>query len=620
MRIVEQHPLDKLPKIERTADRDIRLRGYLAMEIEDALTARRTVEKVWNEARRQYNAIPKRPMREVPVPNSPNVEIPLGAILADDLYSQATDALFTASPLVTVRAVDPKFVEHAKSLQDWINWLVANELELRYAVNTALLDDTQLGTGVFYIPFVEETKKDKVFKVTYRAPRIFAHAIEDVIIPPGSRGDIQRDRWVGLRFWYTQGELEERSRKRGWDIEGMLPTAQFDLVRLQHERKANMRGAQLWREVYEVVEVYAYYDYDEDGLDEDLLITWDRTSQRILALSFNPYDRRPIEVMRYQLRSQLPYGIGVMEMVQPFQEEVTELHNYTTLNIFLANARIFAVKSGAIEDTLEITPGRTIKINTDDVRNAIVDLKLSEVYPSAFQAQSSGMMLAERRVGTSGAAGMLAKGGSRTPGVTALSLLQQVNRRFAPAFDGMRETTAAAVRQAVNRYRERIRAGDRQVEEHIVETMDRERAALIMDLLNLDDFERSVTVELTASSASINREADRQNAILVSNLMGQYYQQIASLALQAAQQNVPDNVREILVEAAKKGTELMDRTLRTFEYVRDPKTLLIDPNKVEASVMTPPAPDVLTQIAQAIAQQGGEQAPQLPAPGFSGVA
>ena len=188
MRLVERHPIDKIPRIARSRENDQRLEAFLSMEIEDALTARRTIDKIWNEARRQYNGVPKRPMREVPVPNAPNVEVTLGAILSDDICAQAMDTLFTASPLITVRPTGPLWVEHGKDCQDWINWLSANELDLRAAVNNTLVDDTQLGTGVYYIPFVEQTKKDKIFRVTYRSPRIMAIAPEDWVVPPGSRG------------------------------------------------------------------------------------------------------------------------------------------------------------------------------------------------------------------------------------------------------------------------------------------------------------------------------------------------------------------------------------------------------------------------------------------------
>jgi hypothetical protein len=622
MRILERHPIEKLPKIERSAERDGLLSAFLTIELEDALTARRTVDKVWNEARRQYNGVPKRPIREVPVPNAPNIEVTVGAILADDIYSMATDALFTASPLVTVRPVTPDYVEHAKAFQDWINWLVTNELGLRSAVNNAFLDDTQLGTGAYYIPFIEQTKKDRVFKVTYRSPRIFAVSPEDLIIPPGSRGDIQRDRWAAIRFWFTKGEMEERARERGWDITGMLPTAQFDLVRLQHERKANMRGAMLWREVFEVVEVYCYFDYDGDGLEEDLLVSFDRTSRKILSVSFNPYDTRPIEVMRYQLRSHLPYGLGVMEMVQPFQEEMTELHTANLLNTFLANARLWAVAESAYpNDTMEIMPGSVKKFITDDIRKAIAPLQMAEVYPSATIAQQAAMSLAERRIGTQGAAGFMAKGGSRTPGVTAMSLLQQANRRFAPAFDDMREKTGAAVRQAVFRYRERIRMNDKEVEQHIVDVMGDERALLITELMRSVEIENALALELTASTASVNREADRQNAILLSQLLGGYYQQTAALAMQAAASGLPPEVRALLLDIANKGKEMMDRTIRTFDQVRDPNTFLLDTKAVETA-LTAQQPDaggaVLAQILQSLGGQPPED--QAPQESFAGVA
>lgn len=571
------------------------------MEVEDAFTARRPLERVFNEARRQYSGVPKRAIREVPVPNAPNIEIPLGAILADDIYSQASDTLFTASPLVTVRqVVDDTWLEHAKDAQVWVNWLAANELDLHSAVNAALLDDTQLGTGVLYIPWINQSKKDRVYHVRYRSPKVVAIAPEDLILPPGSRGNLQLDRWVAVRFWYSKGELEERALKLGWDTSGASPVAQFDLVRMQHERKANLRGTPMWREVYEVLEVYCYFDYDGDGLEEDLLVTFDRASRTLLNVSYNPYDVRPLEVMRYQLRSHLPYGLGVLEMTQPFQEEVTELHNYTILNIFLASAKVWVARDGAVPNKFEIYPGKAIKVNAEDVRSALMELKMSEVYPSAFQAQAGALQLAERRIGTSGAAGMLAKGGSRTPGVTALSLLQQVNRRFSPAFADMRHATAAAIKQAVYRYRERLLARDAEVEDHIISVMGTERGQRIIELLTISDFERNVVVEMTASTAQVNREADRQNAIMISQLMQGYYQQTVALTLQAATQPMPPEMRTLLMDVAKKGTELMDRALRTFDQVRDPNTLLVDLTKVEATLNTA---DELQAQAEAFAAQ-----------------
>jgi len=628
VRVVTLHPTNKLPSIVRSDERDKLLSERLTQDIEDGLLTRRPVDKVWIEARRQYAAIPKRPVRETPIPNAPNIEVPVGAILADDIYAQATDTLFTASPLLTVRSVNEAWIDHAKAFQGWVNWLVANELNLRDAANTAILDVTQLGTGFYYVPFVEETRKTKVHEVTHRHPRIFPMSPEDVILPSGSRGEIQRDRFVGLRFWYTKGELEERAKLRGWNIEGVQQTAQLDMVRMQHEARAGLRtGDQLWRLVYEIVEVYCYFDYDGDGLDEDLLVTFDRNSRKILAVQFNPYDTRPLEIARYQLRPHLPYGIGIMEMVQPFQEEVTELHCATILNVLLANARMWVANHNEIPETIEIYPSKVVKVN-GDVNTALKELKMSEVYPSAFQAQTMGLSLAERRVGTSGQAGMAAKGGSRTPGVTALSLLQQVNRRFAPAFADMREATGGAVRQAVWRIAERVKSGDKQVSQHIIDVLGSEDGEMVLDILRTDDFERAIAIEFTASTASINREADRQNALLLVNMLGQYYMQSAALVEKAADPNTPESVRAVLAEIAKKGTEMMDRTIRTFEQVRDPRAFLVNATGMIEQAGAEAAAQVQAAVMQQlVAAQGGAggmpgqpQAPPLPAPGFAGVA
>lgn len=643
MRSIELHPKGKGPKIVRNDHRDGLLSEFLTIDLEDALTARMGIDRAWIEARRQYNAVPKRPVREVPVPNAPNIEIPIGAIIADDIYAQATDTLFTASPLVTVRACAEEYVEPAKAMQVWVDWLVANDIGLVASLNTAILDCAQLGTGFLYIPYIEDTKKTKVYDVTYRHAQIFAISPEDVILPPGARDDLQRTRFIGVRFWLTKSELEERARIRKWDIAGVQPTAKIDMVRLAHEHKSGMKtGGQLWRLLYEIVEVYCYFDYDGDGIDEDLLVVFDRNSRKIIKVEYNPYDTRPIEVMRYQLRPHLPYGLGIMEMVQPFQEEVTEIHCATVLNIFLANARMWIAAKSAFPESVEIHPGKVLHAEggVDDVRKAIAELKMSEVYPSAFQSQAMGMQLAERRIGTTGQSAAMSKGGSRVPGVTMLSMLQQVNRRFAPAFKDIREASGRSVVQAVWRISERVKAGDQKAIQGIVDVVGQTNADLIMVLLKLKDFTHAVAVEFTASSASVNKEADRQNAMVLNNMLGQYYQQAVAITTQAADPNTPPAVRELLIDLAKKGTELMDRTVRTFEMIRDPKAFLVKPDIIETAVADAEAQsEAITQAqAMATAMQGmsaqaglptggqtdetGALVPDLPepTPGFSGVA
>lgn len=616
MRLLQLHPGNRAANLSRTDDRDRRLAEWLEQELIASTTARKPLEAAWIEANRQYESVPQRLVRDVPVPNAPNIEIPVGAILTDDLYAQATDTLFTASPLVTVRPTNEMWVEHAKAMQMWLDLLVSTELDIVNAANTAMLDDVKLGTGVYYIPFVENVKKGKVHRVTDRGPRVFAISPEDYFVPHGSRGNMQSDLWVGLRFWYTKGEMEERARARQWDLDGVEAVAKFDLVRRQSAEFAKMRStAPTFREVFEVFEVYAYYDYDEDGYEEDLLITFDRPSRTILDVKFNPYDTRPIEPMRYQRRGHLPFGLGVMEMSQPLQLTVTELWNANQLNVFLANAKHWVADENALtEDSLVIYPGKVTKVRGGDVSKAMAELSMSEVHPSALIGVQQAIQFAERRVGTAGASGILASGGNRTPGVTALSVLQQVNRRFAPAFNDMRDVTGRAVVQAVMRVRERLKAGDQRLVASIQNQLDMESARLVIEVLREPNFEQTMQIQFTASSASINREADRQNALLLTQLLGAYYQRTVELATIAAQPDTPPNVQQVLLDVAARGTELMDRTIRTFEQVRDPQAFLVKLEEA-AGALTPQQPDVLSALIEAAGAQQG-----APEPPFAGVA
>jgi hypothetical protein len=573
-RKVERHP-ERIPKLERTAERDTKLRQWLSFEIEAALSARHRLEAVWREARRQYAGMPRLPVRTNPIPNAPNIEIPVGAIAADSIYSAAIDALFTASPLLIVRGTEPKWREHAKAMQVWVNWMAEHELELRRAVENTFLDNTQLGTAAYYVPYSETKRKTDIHRTIQSGPRMVAVAPEDLILPGTARDSIHDSRWAGIRFYYTPVEVRDRAKHNpSWDISKAMPVATVNLVRAQREEFANVRSGLTVKEQFEFIDIYAYFDYDEDGEDEDLLITWDRSSNSLISVTFNPYDKRPLEKMVYQARAHAPYGMGVMEMIQPFQEEASELHNYKILNSMLANARLYISEVGnGVDESQEFWPSMVLQVNDITKFQA---LAMADTTANLSVFEESGMRLAEQRVGLRGELSLLAKGGSRTPATTSLALLQQTNRRFTPSFDQMRLTSAAAVRQAVLRYSERAKLGDKTVRKHFKQVLGEDAAELVWEVLRRPDFEESVFITFTASSATVSRETDRQNALLLMNTMDQQHQRIAELVQIAANPETPEPLRRAVIKMIEAKNEMFDKLLRTFELVRDPGLFVAD--------------------------------------------
>lgn len=573
MRRIEQHPVR--PRLERSDERDKKLAGWLQTELTGAFSARYRLEGVFREARRQYEGVPRQAVRNSPIPNAPNIEIPVGAIATDSIYAAALDALFTANPLLIARPLDKRFVDHAKAIQRYANWSATNEVGLRRAVNNAFLDNCQLGTAAYYIPFVENIRKTDIHRVIQRRPMVLPIAPENIIVPHSASGNLQEERWVGLRFWYTETEVRDRAKANpAWDISKAMPTSHVDWVTDQRAQAGHVSVTGVVRKLFEFVDIYCYFDYDGDGEDEDLLVTWDRSSGTIVAVGFNPYDRRPIEAMRYQARAHLFYGIGIMEMLQPFQAEATELHNFKILNAMLANARHWvATGSSGVSESMEVWPNKvTIVNNVDDIK----ELRMSDVFPQLPMFEQGAMGLAEQRVGLKGELSLIARGGSRTPATTALSLLQQTNRRFTSAFDEMRLATAAALRQTLWRWSERIKARDREAREHFTRVLGEDDGNLVIRLLEMDDFEEAVAVEFTAASATVSRESDRQNAILLMNAMDAQHQQIIALLQLSQDPNTPEPVRQAAIKMAQAKNEMWDRTLRTFDQVRDPSTFIAD--------------------------------------------
>jgi len=599
-----------------SAEQREQLTTWLTQDLEDAISTRTQQDILWSELLRMYEGVPSKPVRDVPIPNAPNLEVPLGAIAADAIYAQALDTLFQISPVVTARPLDGRYVKHAKAMQRFIDWGTNNEWGLRQAVTHALLDNTQLGTGVYYVPWIEKKRKTPLGeRTTQNSPVIRTVPVEDFFVPGSSPQSVHDARWIAVRHWLTKPELQQRAIALGWDIEGVTTTAARDSVRTRRELLARTKDSgEADRELYEVFDAYMHYDIDGDGIPEDLLVTFDRTSRTILRVVPNPFDRsRPFEVMQYQPRPHLFYGMGVVELLKPFQAEASEIHNQRVLNMMLANCRMWVGKEGHINESMEVWPSKII--TTPDPKNDFIGLQMADVYPSSERAEALVNGYGERRVGLNdlqqGQPGNL---GNRTPATTALSVLQAVNQRFAPAFEGMRHATAAAVRQCLYRYQERALLDDKVVEGRLQRVLGIEDATLVLEVLRDREFDDSMAIEMTANSATINKDADRQNAIQLMGMLTSYYEQVLGLTQLLVQPGLPPPVMVAGQKILDAAAEAVDRTIRTFDQVRDSgafvlrsEDILGRPQEPQAQQLPPEQAELGALMQQFSAAQQAQQ-------------
>lgn len=609
--------------LQRKLSLDKRLCRHFQQEIEDALSARQQYDQDILEALRQYEGVPRNPYRSTPIEDSPNIEITLGAIATDTLYAQAITTIFSVNPILTISATKESQVKQAQALQDFCNWGVENEFGLRAAAEHAVMDVVQLGTGAIYTPYIEVIRKTQTRKIIDRGPKIQAVPIENLILPGGHTGDVNSAPWVAIRMYMTQAEVKARAMlpdeyRERWQLDRrtlqpFIPCASMSEVQLQRELMSRTTSASTLRKMYEVFAVFATYDYDKDGEDEEIMFFWDRSSNTVSWVDYTPHDYRPINKEVYQIRAHCWNGLGVMKMLANYEEEITQAHNDKATNVKLANFKVWGIKeSVAHEDVLTAIPNRMIPLQ--DPAHDLVALNMGEVYPSEGVYEATTLNLAERRVGLSdlGVPRPSQVLGTRTPATTTAAVLQAGNSRFAPAFDNIRRLLTDGVKQCLWRYHERLLTEPTggPAERNIRAVLGQPRADLVIALLKEDDFLQSSNVELTASNASINRDADRQNSILLANFMGAWGEKILQLISIASQPQTPEPVREAAKKLAIAASAIAERTVRTFDQIRDPSRYIVDvESELDSAVDI--QPNALQSLLGLMAPQPGAGAPTM---------
>jgi len=557
------------------------LEGWLTREIEDAFSSRARLESMWNECFAMYEALPRTEARNMPIENAPNIEVPIGMMASDIFYSTSLQTIFSVSPVVSINIAPGRedLAEHKKVFEDFVDWGVRNEFELRQAADHAILDTVQLGTGAYYIPWIVDRKKTKVQQIIGVKPRIHAWPIEDVIVQGGSTVNLQNMQFVGLRSYLTEHQVALGRDLFDWDISRVAQAASVGWVKNTRERLGKTSDRKAAGNIFEFIDCYCFYDIDGDGFEEDLLVTFDRTSHSAVRIRYNPYDKRPIVPMHYQKRAYLFYGMGILEKLKTLQREISDIHNYRNLNMLLANTRIWKAGANAsVDEKTILWPGRILKLqNPDDFKGE----QMADIYPSFPQAEVLSMSLARQLVGIDEMGGGKASSllSSRTPATTAQIGLGQQNQRFAAAFDSMKSGSAEAVKHCMYRYQERLLADDPLVLEKLQKTFGPKNSQLIVQVLKDPDFDQAISLEMTATSDRNTHGARLQTMMQLAQIMDQYYTRILNLGTIATNPATPTPMRDMALKVSQGATELIERLIRTFDTIRDPKAFLVDFNQ-----------------------------------------
>lgn len=588
MRFLEKHPEFGEP-LRISTKRKQDLANWLGTEIDLALASRQGLEDGWRSDIRLYEAIPELRQRNIPYVMASNRVLPLSAIAVDAIYAQIITNVSQVKPFVICRATQSQYEEHALAVQKRVE-LGASVWGFYSALCDLAKDACKLGTGMTYTRWYETRIKTRRNRIAFRGPRITAIPIENVLVPGGSYGDIDQLSWISLVYYMTKAELQEKANLAGWDINvDTAGSSTTNTVRRAREYYTRQYGdISQGSELCDIHECYCYFDIDNDGEREELLVIYDHNMRHILWIDYAPYDHRPHEVARFNNQEYLFYGQGVINMVKELNRMASDTVNHWIDNAFLSNTRMFATPYGTLdaEQTIFAWAGRNIPMSDP---TKMKEIRLSDEYTSMPQILATVVGLAERRTGindlsTPRPSQVL---GSRTPGITALSLLQQVSNRQTPAFDNIRNAAAASLKQCIYREQERILSGDIETINYLKKLLGEKDANLYIQILNDTEFDDSCTIEMSASSASQNKQADQQALLMFGQLYHQYVTDMSQAGLALSNPQTPPLMKEIILKGSEGYSKLLQRIMMTYDQLRDPENFVL--SLMAAQEQTAPA-------------------------------
>lgn len=568
------------PRLRRDTESDRRLGSWLKMKIEDGIAKRFWLDQEWRAALRRYEAIPTLKKTEVPGDEGRGtIQVPLGASMTDSIASSIYDLIFNAQPPLSCRG-GPGYDNHAYAFQLLVNKFLQDEfVNLMPAANENIIDTVMLGTGGYYITSTREEIKRSQYIELKLGPRVYCTPPEDIVVPGGTLPDVNDMQFIAYRNYFFESELVDAAAANKWTIEKFMVAGNIDWVR--QRRVEAQRGdvdLQIVGGIYELFYCYCQYDYDQDGMAEDLFVVWDRTSYEVGFVDFAPYDCRPFVISRYQQRPHVFYGLGVMSMSEPFETEVTEWHNFKMDNAHLANSRFWGFKLGSVgmSEEFKISPHKAQGFG--DPSKDIVGLAMADVYPSAQQYEAATIALCEMRVGTPAANANNKQGvsaGKRVPAATANAVIQQQNKRFTQPFDNVRFAFAGAATQCLARMRENyLKGGEwkKRTMEYIVYVVGMRYAELIDEVFRTSetvDLRDKILIETTANAASINRQMDRQNAVERIQVLGAYYDKALQIGQMIFNPQTPEPLRKLVMGISNAMNQSIRSFLRSFDDIRD---------------------------------------------------
>lgn len=610
----EQEPLkpdmeEPYPKPIMTLaeDRKEAFVAWLADELSALKAAHQQKVEQWRDQEKAYRAQPLG-TQTFPFVGASGDVVPLVASGVDPIHARLDTGIFKNDPWFSIKGLKSNVVDNIAALETWVNFYARHKLNLRRVVTPRLLELVKHGTCVFKTVYDRESYNTRTYdkkwkpikkKVTrYSGPRVFGVSLADFLVPPGYQ-DLQDCHIVAERQRVTYGELriqEESGKLTNCEkVKDQETTQKTDLdderaISAQHED--TVRG----KSHIEIFEVWCKYDINGDGIPENIVATFHEPTRTLLQLRYNWLfsQRYPYTMIPYTLTNDSLYGLGVAEMIKPFQDTATQWQRHALNNAYLANTRVFvARKESGLSGDIKLYTGKVIYV--DNPQTDFVPIRIGDIYNSTIQERQNLMGIAEKRSGISdyltGRESPIV--GSRATATSTVALIQEGTRRVEAVMENLRNGLAEVIENCIYIW---LQYGLDGLDEIVFgDEMIRDDLRDFFNTIDADDLAGALAISLTASDAATNRSVQQQLKLAIIQVWMQYANKLVEagqLALAAAKEQ--PEMTAMIGEVMTAARKLFHDLLTTYE-IRDPERFLPDleshlQNLLERLQPPPPPP------------------------------
>jgi hypothetical protein len=604
---------------------EVKLKRHLKMRIlalEEGL--KQLHEDKITKWRKAYEAEPREKTRDFPFYNASNLVVPIIAIFSDTLLARVMSAILkTRPPWVAKIFGEHKDIDDTvrTALEEFMEYvgIEPSELDLYRVYHEWFGDTIQYGTSVLKCPH-EIRYRDEVIveagdgmgkaeasflrEIEYEGPHPEKIPFEDVLIPPNARTLESADIRIHVRHLTREQLMERRFFKvySPMKVDDILNRPDRTSPRYVQQMREESAGAKTsgtygYAE-WDVYECWLKWETPDGKFKPKIIATYHKQSDTLLRSIYDTHKMDPFILARLFYRSDMIYGYGFCETMWSFQEEISEQHNQRLDNRTIANTRVWRVDPDSkLHAGYRIYPSATVPAEEGEIE----PLQAGDISAQTIDDERFSLELAERRAGISppmqgAGAGAQGKRGIYTA-MGTLSVMQEGNRRTDLNISDLRYAHTRLGRVLLSDYAnhgvsERLLAMFGNKESKITRAMEAIKSGRI-------------GLPVYSSTSSVNKEVEKQNEIMLAQLLRGHYMGIANLVGQMGNMMTAPPVKEYLMSVIKASNAVMKSVLRVFDKedidILVPEVNLGGPPNAQ---QTGQAPDQSSQIPQLVGGAG----------------